>query len=114
MFPDYRPAASLLRRVNALAERVERRLGAFVGKLNRVVDSSCDFRVHRRELGVGSALLMEQAAAQILDRVALLPDSLFALGAVLGRIGHRMTAKSVRDRVDERRAVALACALDGF
>src|SRR5260370_29847056 len=103
-----RASALLLRRVNALANRVERRLRAFVGELDRIFDSNVDFGVHRGELGVRGALLMQQSAAQIFYRIALLPDSLFALGAILGRIGHRMTAKSVSDRLDQRGTVALA------
>src|SRR6266850_3694218 len=48
-----------LRRVNALAEVVERRLRAFVGKLDRVVDSRRDFRLDLGQLRVGGALFME-------------------------------------------------------
>src|SRR5579862_2803329 len=92
---DLRHRLFILRRVNALAEFVHRGLGRFVGELDRIINSRGHLGLDFGELRFGRALLGQQPTAQILDRVALLPDSLLALRAILRRIGHRMTAKAI-------------------
>ena len=83
------------------AEGIEPGFRTFLGKFHRIVDYAVHFKLDLVEPRLGQPRLTEQLAAEILDRVALQPDALLALGAILRRVGHRMATEAVGDRLDQ-------------
>src|SRR5215472_13451070 len=84
-------------RVDTFAQFLDRGLGTFVRKLYRVLDLAGHGGFDFAESRLRDVAFAEHAAAEILDGIALLPDAFLALGAVLGRVRHRVAAEAIGD-----------------
>src|SRR5260370_11523363 len=74
-------ATSLSLHVDVLAQLVERRFGALLGKLHCIVDNGGNFAVDLVQLGIDRVSFMLKAWPELLDRGALLPEPVLAVGA---------------------------------
>src|SRR3954453_958243 len=75
--------------------------------LGRLVDDLADLAVDLLELVGGDLPLLDEAAADLLDRVVLLAHAGdLVLGAVLRRIGHGVAAVAVGLHLEDERALA--------
>src|SRR5215470_17720808 len=90
-------------------------LGVVGGKFRRLVHDRTHLRVDLLERVLARPLLRDQPLAHLLDRVVLAADlvDLF-LGAVLGRIRHRMTTVTVGQHLQDDRAVTGAAPVHGL
>src|SRR3954469_11332838 len=104
--------ASLQKNVGPQLRHVRLRV---VGReLGRLVDDLADLAVDLLELVVGDLPQLDEAAADLLDRVVLLAHAGdLVLGAVLRRIGHGVAAVAVGLHLEDERALARPAMLDG-
>src|SRR3954469_5658425 len=106
---DRVPAADLAtEHVDVVVERLGLGVVRVVGELDRLVDGVDRRLVELLEVVLGEDLLLDEALAERLDRVALAPLGDLLLRAVLLGVGHRVPAEAVRDRLDEDGLAVLA------
>src|SRR5690606_38747563 len=89
------------------------RLRIGLGEVGRIGNDIAHILVHRLQLLLRRPLLLKKALARLLDRIMLGAHLLhFILGAVLGRIGHGVTAIAVGLHLQDDRAFARTTPVD--
>src|SRR3954470_17535252 len=99
---DRVPAAHLTaEHLDVVVERFRLGVRRVVGELDRLVDDGDRRLVEFLEVLVREHLVLDEALAERRDRVALAPLLDLLLRAVLLRVGHRVAAEAIGDRLDE-------------
>src|SRR4051794_37382372 len=108
---------------SALGPRLQKNVGPQLGHVpprgagrepRRLGGAVADPALDLLELVVGDLPLLDEAAADLLDRVVLLAHAGdLVLGAVLRRVGHGVAAVAVGLHLEDERALARPAMLDG-
>ncbi len=110
---DRVPAAHLVAQdVDVVVERLGRRERGLVGERHGLVDAADDRLVELLGLALVEHALVLEPLGEDLDRVLLAPLGDLLLGAVLLRVGHRVAAEAIGDRLDQHGLALLARLLE--